>query len=127
MLLGLLNRDPAKNAAAIKILKSLMNRGERNDIIHSISMPVGDRMTFTRRKSDGTFRVKAFSMTGKELAVLSLEMAELAVGLQNALGITADSYTRSLQEAHKAAAKLAKSPSPPKASRTSRLSASQAR
>lgn len=127
MLMGLLSRNPAKNADAIATLKTIMNRGDRNDLIHSVIGWDGDHLVFNRRKSDGALKVKRIYYGREELMKLCLEFSGLAEDLKSQLGISDRQHVTFLQRAHNAAAKAGKSPSPPKSSKTSRLSDSHSR
>lgn len=127
MLKGLLNRDPEKNAAAIETLNKIMNRGERNDLLHSLVQWDPEGLVFDRRRSDGQFRVKRVHYSREDLMVLAIEFSALSLELKKHLGITDKDHAGFFQRSHSEFIKAAKSPSPPKSSKTSRLSKSQAR
>jgi hypothetical protein len=127
LLKGLLNRDPVKNAEALLILGQIMNRGERNDLIHSVIGWEGDELVFNRRKSDGSFKVKQIRHDRTSIMLLCVEFADLAEDLKRTLDIDDQSHVAYLQRAHKAANKARKSPSPPKSQTTSRLADSHSK
>ena len=107
MLCSLLNLDRKKNADAIKQLKAVMNRGERNDIVHAA---VGlsaerDSITFHRRKVAHEYKAYHRQYSSESLFLLAGEFTKAAMDLQKALGISRQEYRDFFHEAHKDASK----------------------
>lgn len=106
MLKSLLGRDKAKNAKAIEILNQMMNRGERNDLLHSVVGFNSQELVFTRRRNDrGRFTSEEKPYRWDQLVILATDMADLSASLKNELGISDGDYESWLQEAHREANK----------------------
>ena len=102
MLKSLLSRDKAKNAKAIEIVNQMQQRGERNDLLHSIVGFNKKELVFTRRRNDrGRFTSEEKPYNGQQLVQLSHDVANLSAGLKAELRITDNDYENWLQEAHK--------------------------
>jgi len=106
MLKSLLNRDKTKNAGAIATVDKVMQRGERNDALHSVIGWDERGLVLNRRRNDsGTFTSKEKPYTGVQFITVALEIAGLSGDLKSALGISDVDYVNWLQEAHKEANK----------------------
>ena len=106
ILLSLLNRDPAANAAAIKTIKAIQGVSHRNDILHSVVGGGANTIWFNRRKTAEQFASKFEVYDLTRLSDASSECASLAMDLMSDLGIGRDDYRSFFQEAHNAANKV---------------------
>ena len=103
ILMGLLNRDKTKNAAAITSLKTLQNKPDRNDLLHSIIGRSATGLVFTRRKSDGKFSSQEKPHDAESLLLATIELTNIANELKIALGISEQDIQDYFDTAHKAA------------------------
>lgn len=105
ILMSLLNREPIKNAKAIKILKEIEDVEDRNDIMHSVIGGSATQIWFNRRKAKRKFTSKIETYNQVRINSTVLAVSELAGRLMTALGISRDDYLAFFQESHNAANK----------------------
>jgi hypothetical protein len=105
ILMSLLNREPLKNAKAIRALKQIEDIEDRNDILHSVIGGSVSQIWFNRRKVRRklTSKIEKYNQVRMNSTVLSV--AELSGQLMAALGITREDYLAFFQESHNAANK----------------------
>ena len=110
VLLSLLNLDAKKYDAAIKTLKKIRNRSERNDIVHGIVAYHPDGIGFMRRRVDEKFKSTKLLYSPSKLTQLAEEFEALSVSLAGALGLKPEEFNPFFHSAHKAANKASGSP-----------------
>ena len=94
LLKGLLSRDSDRYAAPIATLNLLMNRADRNDLLHGVLSIAPAGLVFTRRKSDGTLKISKKGHTARSLRKTATEIASVTRSLAHALNITDDEFKR---------------------------------
>jgi hypothetical protein len=102
ILMSLLNREPSKNAQAIKVLKEIEEIEDRNDILHSVIGGSASQIWFNRRKVKRKFTSKIEKYNQVRINSTVLHIADLSGKLMSALGITRDDYLTFFQDSHNA-------------------------
>jgi hypothetical protein len=103
ILMSLLNRNPLKNAEAIRFLKKIETIEDRNDIMHSVIGGSAEQIWFNRRKTKRTFASKIERYNQIRMNSVVLEVSELAGQLMHALKIDKNEYEKFFQKSHNAA------------------------
>jgi len=110
ILMSLLNRDPVKNAEAIRLLKEVGDIEDRNDIMHSVIGGSASMIWFNRRKTKNTFTSKIEKYNQIRLNSTVLAILDLSDKLMKALGVTKEDYLSFFQDSHNAVNSASVSP-----------------